>query len=372
MPASDSAALKRTPLHARHVAHGARMVAFGGWEMPLQYAGIAAEHMAVRTAAGLFDVSHMGEVEIAGSGALAAVQRISCNDAARLEVGQAQYSGLTTPEGTFLDDLLVYRLAEDHFLLVTNAANTERDVAWVRKEIAAAGDTFAVNTSSRYALVALQGPRAQEILQPLTAVDLDDLRYYRFVTGEVAAIRVTISRTGYTGEDGFELFAPPQMADRLWTALLGAGAPAGVQPAGLGARDTLRLEAALRLHGSDIDETTTVLEAGLGWIVAWDKPAFNGRAALLRQKRDGAARKLVGFEMLERGIARPGHEIYAGGEQAGRVTSGTQTPFLGKAIGMAYVPAAVAETGREIAVDVRGRRLRARIVRMPFYKRPRS
>ena len=372
MTSTAATALKRTPLHARHLAHGARMVAFGGWEMPVSYTGIAAEHMAVRTAAGLFDVSHMGEVEIAGSEALAAVQRISCNDASRLEVGQAQYSALTTPDGTFLDDLLVYRLADDHFLLVTNAANTERDVGWIRKEVAAVGDTFAVNTSSRYALIALQGPRAQEILQPLTAEDLAELPYYRFVTGEVAAIRVTISRTGYTGEDGFELFAPPQMADRLWSALLAAGAAAGIQPAGLGARDTLRLEAAMRLHGSDIDETTTVLEAGLGWIVGWDKPAFNGREALQRQKRDGAARKLVGFEMLERGIARQGYDVYADGERAGRVTSGTQTPFLNKAIGMAYVPVDAAEIGKEIAIDVRGRRLRARIVRMPFYKRPRS
>ena len=348
------------------------MVPFGGWDMPVQYAGIAAEHMAVRTAAGLFDVSHMGEVEIAGSGALAAVQRISCNDAARLEIGQAQYSALTSEAGTFIDDLLVYRLADDHYLLVTNAANTDRDVAWIRKEIAAVDDAFAVNTSSRYALLALQGPRAQDILQPLTAELLADLRYYHFVSGEVAGIRVTISRTGYTGEDGFELFAPPQMADRLWTALLDAGSAAGIQPAGLGARDTLRLEAAMRLHGSDIDETTTVLEAGLGWIVGWDKPDFNGRQALVEQKRAGAPRRLVGFEMLERGIARHGYDVYVDGAAAGRVTSGTQTPFLNKAVGMAYVPAGAVDVDREIEIDVRGRRLRARRVRMPFYKRPRS
>ena len=371
MPAT-AATLKRTPLHGRHQAHGARMVPFGGWEMPVQYAGIAAEHMAVRTAAGLFDVSHMGEVEIAGSGALAAVQRISCNDAARLGIGQAQYSALTSEAGTFIDDLLVYRLADDHFLLVTNAANTERDFAWIRKEIAGVDDAFAVNTSGRYALLALQGPRAQDILQPLTAEPLADLRYYHFVSGEVASIRVTISRTGYTGEDGFELFTPPQMADRLWTALLEAGAAAGIQPAGLGARDTLRLEASMRLHGSDIDESTTVLEAGLGRIVGWDKPAFNGRDVLAAQKRDGAPRRLVGFEMLERGIARHGYDVYVGGEAAGRVTSGTQTPFLNKAIGMAYVPAGAVDVDHEIEIDVRGRRLRARRVRMPFYKRPRS
>ena len=369
MPATAATGLQRTPLHARHQAHGARMVPFGGWEMPVQYAGIAAEHMAVRTAAGLFDVSHMGEVEIAGSGALAAVQRISCNDAARLAVGQAQYSALTNAAGGFIDDLLVYRLADDHFLLVTNAANTGRDFAWIRKEAAAVDDAFAVNTSSRYALLALQGPRAQDILQPLTAEPLADLRYYHFASGEVAGIRVTVSRTGYTGEDGFELFAPPQMADRLWTALLDAGSAAGIQPAGLGARDTLRLEASMRLHGSDIDETTTVLEAGLGWIVGWDKPAFNGREALVEQKRAGAPRRLVGFEMLERGIARRGYGVHVDGAAAGRVTSGTQTPFLNKAVGMAYVPAGAVEVGGEMDIDVRGRRLRARRVRMPFYKR---
>ena len=372
MPATAATDLQRTPLHGSHQALGARMVAFGGWDMPVSYAGIAAEHMAVRTAAGLFDVSHMGEVEIAGPGALAAVQRMTCNDAARLAVGQAQYSALTNAAGGFIDDLLVYRLADDHFLLVTNAANTDRDVAWIRQEAAAVGEAFVVNTSARYALLALQGPQAAAILQPLTAEELAELGYYRFANGEVAGIRVTVSRTGYTGEDGFELFTPPAMAARLWQALLDAGAPHGLQPAGLGARDTLRLEAAMRLHGSDIDEATTVLEAGLGWIVGWDKPAFNGRDALVRQKAAGAGRKLVGLEMIERGIARRDCAVYAAGEPVGAVTSGTQTPFLKKAIGMAYVAAGVAEVGRELEVDVRGRRLAARIVRMPFYKRDRS
>ena len=372
MSATTPTGLKRTPLYERQGAQGARMVAFGGWELPLEYAGIAAEHRAVRERAGLFDVSHMGEVEIAGGDALAAVQRICCNDAAALEVGQAQYSALTTHEGTFVDDLLVYRLAADHFLLVVNAANVDTDCAWIREEIRPAGDAVAVNASSRYALLALQGPAAEGILQPLTGVELADLRYYWFANGEVAGVRATISRTGYTGEDGFELFVAPQAARRVWDALLDAGASAGLQPAGLGARDTLRLEAAMRLFGSEMDGTTTVLEAGLGWIVDWDKGAFNGREALAGQKQAGLARRLAGFEMLDRGIARHGYDVLIGGERVGRVTSGTHTPFLDKAIGMAYVPVEAAGPGSEIAVDIRGRQRRARVVRMPFYRRRRS
>ena len=348
------------------------MVAFGGWEMPLQYSGIAEEHLAVRRAAGLFDVSHMGEIEVAGADALAAVQRISTNDAARLEVGQAQYSALATPEGTFVDDLLVYRQAGEHFLLVVNAANIAKDFAWITGRIQGLGDALAVNTSSRYALIAVQGPRALEIVQPLTEVDLGAMGYYWFAHGEVANVRATVSRTGYTGEDGFEIFVAPQVADRLWGALLSAGAPAGLRPAGLGARDTLRLEAGMRLSGQDIDETTSVLEAGLGWIVGWEKPAFIGRDALVRQREEGVARKLVGFEMEERGIARHGYPVCVGEERVGVVTSGTQTPFLEKAIGLAYLPVAACATGTECAVEIRGRRVRARVVPLPFYTRPRG
>ena len=340
--------------------------------MPVQYAGIGDEHRAVRTAAGLFDVSHMGEIEIAGRDALAAVQRITSNDASRLEVGQAQYSALTTPEGTPVDDLLVYRLAEDHFLLVVNAANARKDRDWIAAALETAEDAVAVDTSRRYALLALQGPRSREILQALTAVELDGLRYYSFANGEVAGVRATISRTGYTGEDGFELFIAPQAAEAVWAALTDAGAPAGLQPAGLGARDTLRLEASMRLHGQDMDESTTLLEAGLGWIVGWDKGEFVGREALAAQRAAGPARRLVGFELLDRGIARTGYDVYAGGARAGRVTSGTWAPTLGKAIGMAYVPVAHSAVDTGIAVDIRGRRAQARIVRMPFYKRARS
>jgi aminomethyltransferase len=365
----DSATLKKTPLHARHRARGARMVEFGGWEMPVEYSGIVDEHMAVRTRAGLFDVSHMGEIEVAGGDALAAVQHITSNDAARLAVGQAQYSALTTPEGTFVDDVLTYRLADAHFMLVVNASNIMKDFHWIVDHIKSAGDAVAVNTSSRYALIALQGPVAREVLQELTGVDLAAMKYYWFATGEVAGVKATISRTGYTGEDGFEIFVAPAFAERVWDAVLQAGAAAGVMPAGLGARDTLRLEAAMRLYGNDMDESTTVLEADLGWIVGWKKDAFIGADVLRRQKTDGVPRKLIGFEMLERAIGRHGYDAFVDGARAGVVTSGTQTPFLKKAIGMAYLPVDRAQPGTEFEVDVRGRRARAQVVPMPFYKR---
>jgi aminomethyltransferase len=373
MEQATAAPLRKTPLHSRHRASGAKMVSFGGWDMPIEYSGIVQEHMAVRTRAGLFDVSHMGEIEIAGRDALVAVQRISSNDASKLAVGQAQYSGLLTPDGTFVDDLLVYRLSSDHFLLVVNAGNIEKDYAWIADGIKAAGDAIAVDASSRYALLALQGPSASAVLHSLTGVDLSSIKYYWFGHGEVAGIRSTISRTGYTGEDGFEIFVPPHSADRLWQAILDAGRSVDLIPCGLGARDTLRLEAGMRLHGSDIDETTTALEADLGWIVGWKKDDFIGAAALRAQKAAGVRRKIVGFEMLERGIARHGYDVYsrraAGDGAVGKVTSGTQTPYLKKAIGMAYVPIDDAVVDAEIDIDIRGRRTRARVVPMPFYKR---
>ena len=361
--------IKKTPLNDAHRSLGARMVEFAGWDMPVQYTGPIAEHLAVREQAGLFDVSHMGEIEIAGPNALAAVQRISCNDASALHVGQAQYTGLLTPDGTFVDDMLVYRMAPSHFMLVVNASNAAKDYAWINEQIKAAGGAAAVDTSSRYALIALQGPASQEVLQPLTGVDLDELKYYWFGHGEVASARATISRTGYSGEDGFEIFVPPNMADRVWQALLESGRSADVIPCGLGARDTLRLEAAMRLWGNDIDESTTVLEAGMGWIVGWNKTDFIGRDPIHDQKRDGVARKLVGFEMIDRGIARHGYPVLAGGRPVGVVTSGTQTPFLRKAIGMAYVPPTLSAVGTEIVIDVRGRPSKASVVAMPFYKR---
>lgn len=364
--------LKRTPLHARHVAHQARMVPFAGWEMPVEYSGVTDEHVAVRTRAGLFDVSHMGEIEVAGNDALAAVQHMTSNDASKLRLGQAQYSGLMTPDGTFVDDLLVYRLEDSHFLFVVNAANIAKAYRWIKDRISGFGDAVAVNTSNRYALLAIQGPAAREILQQLTAVDLSALKYYWFTTGEVAGVKAIVSRTGYTGEDGFELFVPPASAEHVWSSLVRAGEPTGLIPAGLGARDTLRLEAAMRLYGNDIDESTSVLEAGLGWIVGWGKGSFLGRERLEREKAEGSPRTLVGFEVLERGIARQGHDVWVGGEKVGSVTSGTQTPWLKKAIGMAYLPTPIATPDRELEIDIRGRRVRARVVPLPFYKRPRS
>jgi len=364
-----SGTLKKTPLHARHRALGARMVEFGGWDMPVEYSGIVDEHQAVRTRAGLFDVSHMGEIEIAGRDALKAVQHITTNDASRLSVGQAHYSALPTPQGTFVDDVLTYRLADEHYMLVVNASNIMKDFNWITAQIAGIGDAVAVNTSSRYALVALQGPAAREVLQTLTGIPLADIKYYWFTTGEVAGVRVTVSRTGYTGEDGYEVFAPPASAERVWDAILIAGKAAGVVPAGLGARDTLRLEAAMRLYGNDIDDTTTVLEADLGWTVGWKKEEFIGADALRRQKQEGVQRKLVGFEVLDRAIARHGHEVFVDGEKAGLVTSGTQTPYVKKAIGMAYLPAGRSEVGTAFEIDVRGRRVRAQVVPLPFYKR---
>jgi aminomethyltransferase len=347
------------------------MVEFGGWDMPVEYSGIADEHMAVRTRAGLFDVSHMGEIEIAGADALKAVQHITSNDAGRLANSQIQYSALTTPEGTFVDDVLTYKLADDHFMLVVNASNIVKDFHWIAEHVKeVGGDAVAVNTSSRYALLALQGPVAREVLQTLTGVDLSAIKYYWFATGEVAGVRVTISRTGYTGEDGFEVFVPPNAAERVWDAILQAGRTAGVIPAGLGARDTLRLEASMRLYGNDMDDTTTVVEADLNWIVGWKKESFIGADVLKHQKAAGAPRKLIGFEMLERAIGRHGYDVYLDGQKAGVVTSGTQTPFLKKAIGMAYLPSGRTELGTEFEIDIRGRRAKAAIVPMPFYKRP--
>jgi aminomethyltransferase len=364
--------LKKTPLHAKHRAAGARLVEFGGWEMPVEYTGITDEHTAVRIRAGVFDVSHMGEIEIAGTDALAAVQWLTSNDASKLAIGQAQYSALTTPAGTFVDDLLVYRLADAHFLLVVNAGNIVKDYEWMLGETRTqGGDVAVVNASSRYAMVAIQGPVAREVLQPLTTVDLATVRYYWFATGEVAGVRATVSRTGYTGEDGYELFVPPAQAARVWDALLEAGRAADVRPCGLGARDTLRLEAGMRLHGSDIDEDVTVLEAGLDWIVGWDKPRFQGDARLRAQKAEGVERRLVAFEMVDRAIARHGHLVMRDDVPCGMVTSGTQTPFLKKAIGFAMVPVDLSTVGSTLEVDIRGRRAQARVVPEPFYKRPR-
>ena len=361
-------ALKRTPLYDVHLASGARMVPFGGWEMPVQYTGILEEHRAVRTRAGLFDVSHMGEIDLVGAGAIALAQRLLTNDVGRLSPGQALYSPMCTPEGGIIDDLLVYRMSDTHVMLVVNAANAEEDLAWVRAH--AGAEVRVTDRSAEIALLALQGPRAQEILQRLVSTPLDALRYYWFRPDvQVAGRRAIVSRTGYTGEDGFEIYLDARDAVHLWGAILEAGRGAGLLPAGLGARDTLRLEAGYLLHGNDMDKTTTPLEVGLGWTVKFDKGEFTGAPALRRQKAAGIARRLAGFTLKERAIARHGFPILVSGARAGRVTSGSFGPTVEKSIGLGFVPAHEAEPGQPIAVEIRTRAAPGVITKLPFYAR---
>ena len=364
-----SGPLRRTALHAVHKGMGARIVPFGGWEMPLQYSGIVEEHLAVRRRAGLFDVSHMGQIEVRGREALRLVQHVTSNDAARLAIGQAQYSGLMYPQGTLADDLLVHKLAGDHFLLVVNAANQERDFDWIREQNSFGAD--ARNVSAQYSQLAIQGPEAPSILQKLTDIDLGAIGYYRFARGTVDGAECLLARTGYTGEDGFELYFAPAESERLWGRLLEAGRGQGLLPCGLGARNTLRLEAGMALYGYEIDETHTPLEAGLGWICKLDKGEFLGRETLLRQKQEGVRRRLVGFEMSEPGIARDGYPVYVEETEVGNVTSGSPAPFLRTNIGLAYLPSELAQMGREIRIGIRKQRVAARIVQTPFYKRKR-
>jgi aminomethyltransferase len=365
---TDTQSLKRTPLYESHREAGGKMVDFAGWEMPVQYAGVIEEHRAVRTAAGLFDVSHMGEVRVRGAGAEAFLQRLTPNDVSKLVPGRAHYSGLLTDRGTYVDDLLIYRLAADDFLVVVNASNAERDFEWIAASAKGAeGDVEVVNQSDQYALLALQGPKAVGILASLTETDLSAIKYYGFAQGKVDGVPALLSRTGYTGEDGFELYLSPEDAPAVWRRLLAAGAA----PAGLGARDTLRLEAAMALYGHEIDETTTPFEAGLGWVVKLEKGDFQGRDALAAQKAQGIPRKLVGFEIQGRGIARQGHGVVSDGGPVGTVTSGTWSPTFEKALGMAYVPKDLAAPGTALTIDVRGKALPAAVVEVPFYKRPR-
>jgi aminomethyltransferase len=367
--------LKQTPLNAAHRRMGGRMVDFGGWDMPVQYpAGTVEEHLRTRTHAGLFDVSHMGEIDVRGPDAISFVNRLVSNDASKLVDGQAQYSALTTPVGTVVDDLLVYRFAPDHLLLVVNASTTEKDWDWI---ISHKRDEAVElrNVSADYCQLALQGPDALSILQPLTDVPLAEIKYYHFREGTVDGVPAIVSRTGYTGEDGFEVYAAADKAEQLWDRMLEAGktgTPEGVIPCGLAARNTLRLEAAMALYGHELDETTTLLEANLGWICKLNKGDFTGRERLAKQKGEGVRQRLVGFEMTERGIARDGQDVLIDGESAGRVTSGSPAPFLKKNIGLAYVPAEHAAEGRDIQIDVRGRPVSARIVKTPFYKRERN
>ncbi len=363
--------LLKTPLYGAHRALGAKMIAFGDWEMPVEYSGLIAEHLAVRQAAGLFDVSHMGEFSVKGPGALAFLQRVASNDAGKLADFQAQYSALPLPSGAPADDIILYRRAADSFLMIVNASNREKDLEWLRSQQPT--DCALSDVSDNYALLALQGPKAAQILAALTTTDLDAIGYYHFADGSVGGVAATIARTGYTGEDGFELLLPAQAAESVFTAIVAAGKPHGLLPAGLGARDTLRLEAKMCLYGNDIDETTTLIEAGLGWSVSVDgaRGDYPGRAVLAAQKQDGPPRKLVGFEVVGRGIARHGYPVFHKGAPHGEVTSGSYAPFLQKNVGLCYLPAAIAMSGTEIDIDVRGRRVAARVVPTPFYKRPR-
>jgi len=366
--AATSTSLKRTPLYERHLALGARLVEFSGWEMPVQYSSILDEHRAVRTCAGLFDVSHMGEFKIEGPDSLAFLQYLVPNDVSRLAIHQALYTQLCLPNGGTIDDLIIYYLAENHYMMVVNADNIDKDFAWVEQQ-AKIFDVQVYNQSDTTALLALQGPEAQAILQPLADVDLSTLRYYHCEPGVVDGINCIISRTGYTGEDGFELYCAPVDVVTLWNDLLAAGKERGLLPAGLGARDTLRIEAGYCLYGHELDEQTNPLEAGLGWTIKLNKGEFIGRGALLKVKEEGPKRKLIGIEMIERGISRAGYAIYENDQQIGSLTSGAPGPALNKNIGIGYVEASHAVVGNTVQIDIRGKRTAAQIVALPFYKR---
>src|SRR5437016_8040232 len=353
-------ASKRTALFAMHKALGARLIPFGGWEMPVEYSGIAKEHTAVRTAAGLFDVSHMGEFDIRGPEALDLLQSIATNDASKLMDGQAQYSAMAYPHGAVVDDVLIYRHSAERFMIVVNASNIGKDFEWIKSHNRA--DAGVENISDELTLLALQGPKAQEILQPLTGVPLAGIKYYHFAEGKVLNVDAIVSRTGYTGEDGFELYFSAEHSEPVWNGILKAGDPFGLLPAGLGARNTLRLEARMLLYGNDMDGTTTLLEAGMGSIVKLDKPDFIGREALLKQKQEGVKRRLVGFEMMGKEIARDHYPVFVDGREAGHVTSGSPSITLKKNIGLAYLPAERAAIGTRFQVLVRDKQSEAKIV----------
>ena len=360
--------LRRTPLYEAHVKAGARMVGFAGWEMPVQYRSALEEHHATRTAAGLFDVSHMGEVFFEGPKALESLQRLVTNDLTKCADFQAQYSGVLNERGGFVDDVVVYRFSPEKLLVCVNAGNREKDFAWLKKHGEVDGCTV-TDRGDAYGQLAVQGPKAAGILQKLTRTDLSGVKTYWFTEGEVAGVPCVISRTGYTGEDGFELFCPADRAAALWDAILEAGTPDGLVPAGLGARDSLRLEVAYRLYGNDMNDDTTPLEAGLGWIVKLDKGEFIGREVLVKQKEEGLKRRLVGFRLTDKGIARHGYPVLVNGEKAGEVTSGTMSPSTKESVGLAYVPVAVAKEGSTFEIEIRGRPTAAVVVKPPFYKR---
>ncbi len=360
--------MKKTPLNQVHRDLGARMVDFGGWDMPVQYAGVIEEHLAVRQAAGLFDVSHMGEVEVSGANALAFIQYLTVNDATKLVDGQVQYSALCYPEGGVVDDVTLYRFHGERFLFCVNAANIDKDFAWMQKVLAESGisDVKLDNRSDEFAQIALQGPKAEAILSGLTDLSLADLTYYHFCEGAVAGVQMIVSRTGYTGEDGFELYLPAAHAVDVWQQLMAAGQAHGLQPIGLGARDTLRLEKGYALYGHELSQQISPLEAGLAWITKLDTDDFVGKAALMAQKAGGVPRRRVGLVMQERGIPREGYPVYQAGEEVGVVTSGTMSPSLKVGIALALVAPGAAAVDSELEVAVRNRRMKAKVVRPPF------
>lgn len=367
--------LKQTPLNAEHRVLGGRMVDFGGWDMPVQYpAGVIEEHMRCRTRSGLFDVSHMGEIWVTGPDAISFVNRLTTNDVTKLIDGQAHYSALTRENGGVVDDLLVYRFGPEKLFLVVNAGTTEKDWDWISSHKTDDDNVSLTNASSEFCQIAVQGPDALGILQQLTETELDSIKYYHFQDGAVDGVESIISRTGYTGEDGFEVYAKPEFAVQLWNKLLETGKYGdveGILPCGLAARNTLRLESAMSLYGHELDDDITPFEAGLGWITKLQKGEFIGSAALSSQKEAGVTRKIVGFEMTEPGIARDGFNVFINGERVGIVTSGSPAPYLKKNIGLAFLPPEFANVGQEIKIDIRGKHLTAHVVPTPFYKRQR-
>src|ERR1039457_497545 len=365
MPAAS--ALRSTPLNCVHRALGARMVDFGGWDMPVQYSGIIDEHNAVRHSVGVFDVSHMGEIEIRGPEAAQLTDYVTTNAVQKLKIGQAHYSGLLYEHGGFVDDILVHKVSGDHYFLCVNASNQDKDFAHIVAQNHF--DAVVENSGDRYAQIAIQGPKARATLQKLVPVDLSGIKYYWFTDGEVSGAFARIAHTGYTGEDGFEIYVPPADAVRMWQLVMDAGAEFGIKPCGLGARNTLRLEAKMALYGHEIDASISPLEAGLGWIVKLDKGDFVGRAALLKQKESGITRKLIGFEMRGRGIGRDGYEVFLDGVPAGWVTSGSPSPSPNKNIGLCYLSTESAQIGHSIQIMIRNQPVDAVTVETPFYNR---
>ncbi len=359
--------LKRTPLYQAHKDAGAKLVPFAGYEMPVQYTGVIDEHTTVRNAVGLFDVSHMGEVDFTGPRALEVANRIITNDLARLDDNQACYTAMVKEDGGIIDDLVCYRFSPERILICVNASNRQKDFEWMKAQ--ADGDCEVTDRSDEFVQIAVQGPNAAELVQRLADVETNSVKTYHFTSGQTAGVDAIIARTGYTGEDGFELYTHADGGATVWNALMERGADLGVKPAGLGARDSLRLEMRYPLYGNDIDETTNPYEACLGWVVKLDKSAFVGKAALEKIKADGITRKLVGFEMIDRGIGRQGYSVVADGEKVGEVTSGTKGPSVNKAVGIAYVPKAMSAVGTEIDIEIRGRAAKAQIVKTPFYKK---